>query len=113
MDRETDIDIPDECISLDVYKATMGHKACHSFKAKNAAFEDIYHPRFGKVMSIVALRDIEADDEILVNYNYEVVLAPDWYKEQWNAHVRTDLKWTEKDLEVWREKQITKWGYTL
>ena len=33
---------------------TLGHKAFHSFGAKNAKFEQLYHPRFGLIMSIVA-----------------------------------------------------------
>ena len=84
-DRYTDLDIPDEFVSIDNYKATLGHKACHSFElaCKNSKFECIWHPRFGHIMSIVALRNIEQDDEILVNYNYDIRIAPDWYKKLW------------------------------
>lgn len=45
LDKDIDIDIPSDCTSLLNYCATLGHKACHSFKDKNAAFDDIYHPR--------------------------------------------------------------------
>lgn len=34
-------------------------------------------------MSIVALKHIPENSEILVNYNYDVDLAPLWYKELW------------------------------
>ena len=42
--------------------------------------------RFGQIMSIVALRDIRVDEEILVNYNYDVKLAPEWYRSLWMQH---------------------------
>ena len=42
--------------------------------------------RFGLIMSIVALRDIRAGEEILVNYNYDVKLAPEWYRSLWMQH---------------------------
>lgn len=42
--------------------------------------------RFGQIMSIVALRDIKVDEEILVNYNYDVKLAPEWYRSLWKQH---------------------------
>jgi hypothetical protein len=44
--------------------------------------------RFGAIMSVVALRTIEPGEEIFVNYNYSVSLAPDWYKQQWFQHLR-------------------------
>ena len=44
-DREIDLDIPEYETSLENYSATLGHKACHSFGAKNAKFEQLYHPR--------------------------------------------------------------------
>lgn len=44
-DREIDLDIPEYETSLKNYSATLGHKACHSFDAKNAKFEQLYHPR--------------------------------------------------------------------
>ena len=75
------MDIPPEYIHLDQYKATLGHKACHTFgAAKNARFEALWHPRFGLIMSVVAIRDISPHEEILVNYNYDPKVAPDWYK---------------------------------
>ena len=44
-DREVDLDIPEHETLLKNYCATLGHKACHSFEAKNAKFEQIFHPR--------------------------------------------------------------------
>ena len=58
----------------------MGHKANHSFKWANARFGYAIHPRFGPIRSIVANRDINKGDEILVNYQYpEHTSVPKWY----------------------------------
>lgn len=83
VDKDIDIDITEDLISLKTYCASLGHKACHSFEEKNAKFDNLYHPRFGEIMSIVALKHIPENSEILVNYNYDVDLAPLWYKELW------------------------------
>lgn len=40
------------------YRATLGHKANHSFKKSNAEYVDAYHPRFGSIVALVSLRDI-------------------------------------------------------
>ena len=45
LDKSTDIDIPLDLVSMDTYRATLGHKACHSFPLKNAKFKEFYHPR--------------------------------------------------------------------
>ena len=50
--------------------------------------KELWHPRFGLVMSIVAAEPIPAGQEILVNYNYAVVFAPPWYKDLWFSYVR-------------------------
>ena len=38
-------------------------------------------------MSIVAILDIQPDEEVLVNYNYDVKSAPAWYKALWKDYV--------------------------
>ena len=58
-------------------QASLGHKACHSF-TPNARFDEIYHARFGNIMSVVAKRDIRRHEEILVSYNYTLSVAPEW-----------------------------------
>jgi hypothetical protein len=45
-DKSTDLDIPLNLVSTDHYRATLGHKACHSFKLKNAKFKEFFHPRY-------------------------------------------------------------------
>ena len=47
---------------------------------KNAAFREFEHPRFGRIMSVVALREIKRDEEVFVSYNYSVSHAPEWYQ---------------------------------
>ena len=36
------------------------------------------HPRFGVIMSVVALRDLRAGEEVFVSYNYCLGAAPPW-----------------------------------
>ena len=88
-DKNTDLDVPLEYVSLDNYCATLGHKACHTFgKRKNARFESLWHPRFGHIMSVVALKTILTGEEILVNYNYDLKIAPEWYKALWQEFMQ-------------------------
>ena len=44
--------------------------------------------RFGHIMSIISCRNITKDEEILVSYNYELLGAPQWYKDLWQSHKR-------------------------
>jgi hypothetical protein len=39
-------------------------------------------------MSIVAIREIKRDEEVLVCYNYDLRTAPGWYRELWQNHVK-------------------------
>jgi len=52
---EISLDIPDSSANLSKYRATLGHKACHSFEP-NCDFAQFWHPRFGLIMSIVTKR---------------------------------------------------------
>ena len=71
MTGDTCLDIPKGLEGLSRYRATLANKACHSF-APNAAFTELHHPRFGDIMSIVAKRDIDRGEEVLVSYNYAI-----------------------------------------
>ena len=87
LDNYTDLDIPFDFRSLDKYKVTLGHKACHTFDKEklNVKFENFYHPRFGLIIALVSTRDISTNEEILVNYNYKnIKTAPYWYKNLWD-----------------------------
>ena len=37
--RSVDLDIPPDMRLTSQYRATLGHKACHDFAKKNAAFQ--------------------------------------------------------------------------
>ena len=65
---------------LDQYCATLAHKANHSF-TPNTRWGRLDHPRFGQVVTIIAIKDIQVGEEVSVNYKYPVILAPEWYKQ--------------------------------
>ena len=51
-DRSIDLDIPLELVELSEYRATLGHKACHSFgEDQNARFDNLYHSRYAASFS--------------------------------------------------------------
>ena len=57
----------------------QGHKANHAF-ANNAEYVPVYHPRFGHIKGIRAVKPIAAGSEVLVNYGYTSQM-PKWYRE--------------------------------
>lgn len=52
------MDIPPHYVSVENYRATLGHKINHSF-TPNCGWETIQHPVFGKIPSVVALADVK------------------------------------------------------
>ena len=72
-------------------------KACHSF-SPNCRFHQVYHPRWGKVVSLVAYRDIARHEEITVCYGYKMSFAPKWYSDLWLRHLRTEYGWSREDV---------------
>ena len=108
---EVCLDIPDAYVGLDKYCATTGHKACHSFKP-NSGFREFRHPRFGRIMSIVAESDIEPNQEVLVSYNYRIHQAPVWYRELYFQHLREDELLGEEGIymiarRIMRQHEVT------
>ena len=55
--------------ALDQYNATYGHLVNHS-PNPNAAYSMFDHPRFGKIRSIVLLKDLECGEELFCDYGY-------------------------------------------
>ena len=108
LNPDIDLDIPDNMTSLDCYRATLGHKANHSF-APNAEWTVFDHPRFGLIRAIAALIDIERGEEILVDYKMPLCKAPDWYLHLWVKHVREEKSWTAVDVDkfIARQKELT------
>ena len=72
---------------------------CHSF-TPNACFQQLWHPRFGLIMSVRARTDIQQGEEILVSYNYSIGQAPDWYRHAWFSHLRDNQHWSEEKIQV-------------
>ena len=103
LNADLDLDIPDSCLSTDVYCATLGHKANHSF-VPNATFDLIDHPRFGLIRALSSLEDIKAGEEITVNYNLGLSKGPEWYKLLWLRHVTEDKKWGKRQVERFIER---------
>ena len=102
-EKGVDLDIQPVHVSTDNYRATLGHKTCHSF-SPNCDFAQFWHPRHGLIMSIVATRDIRPGEELYASYNYVIAMAPDWYQEQWFRHVREELSWSEQQIQAWARK---------
>lgn len=69
-DSDVDLDILAQHVSVNNYSATLAHKTCHSF-SPNSCFNQLYHPRFGLIMSVVASRDINQGEEIFVREDSE------------------------------------------
>ena len=59
------LDIPIKFRDLKNYNATLGHLVNHSQKP-NTWYGMFEHPRFGKIRSIVMLKDAKAGEELLV-----------------------------------------------
>jgi len=86
LDETSDLDMPDSVgEKLEVYRATLGHKACHSFRP-NAETDVFYHPRFGLIRCIATQQHIRRGEEILIDYKYNLATAPAWYKISWAKH---------------------------
>ena len=85
---ETDLDILPGQESLSVYSASLGHKINNSF-SNNCRFTQFWHPRFGNIMSVVAVDDISAGEELSVCYNYKLDQAPAWYRSLWEHHCQS------------------------
>merc|ERR1711974_357236 len=67
LDGNTDLDIPESLRSLSAYCATLAHKANHSF-TPNCRWGRVDHPRFGCIISLVALKNCSPGEEMTVNY---------------------------------------------
>ena len=59
------------------------------------------HPRFGLICAITAIRDIDENEEVLVNYGMRMADAPLWYKRLWVDHIRIKEGWTDEKILDW------------
>ena len=83
------IDVPKSHWDIAKYRATLGHKANHSFKYFNSKYGMAYHPRYGSIRSIVAIRNIIKGEEILVDYllGSRGEKVPEWYSNLYEHEV--------------------------
>ena len=87
LNADIDLDIPANAISLDAYRATLGHKVNHS-NASNCEWDLMEHPRFGLIRAIISRGEIKKDEEILINYHMNLADSPEWYRKVWLKHQR-------------------------
>ena len=99
LNADLDLDIPNDCISMKNYCATLGHKANHS-NLPNAEWTIVEHPRFGLIRGLSATVAIRKDDEILINYQMNLADAPEWYRLVWLQHQREYKKMNNHS--IWR-----------
>ena len=86
-DREV-LDIPPECVSLNNYRASLGHKINHSFRP-NCKWDHSIHPTFGRIPSIITLMDLKAGTELTCHYMIDMQEASNfehlqWYVDLWD-----------------------------
>jgi histone-lysine N-methyltransferase SETD7 len=87
-DDDTVIDVPPPFDTVARYCASLGHKANHA-PVHNAKYAPAWHPRFGCIKRVVAIRDIEAGEEVTVDYGYTDE-RPDWFtRETWGPTTLT------------------------
>ena len=85
LNAETVLDVPAEYSSVDVYCASLGHKANHS-EEPNCEYAPFTHPRFGAIKIIRTLRAVREGEELTCNYGYNHKMPgtstddlPNWY----------------------------------
>lgn len=88
MPQEEDffIDIPPHQADLALYCGSLGHKVNHSFHP-NCEFGTMHHPRWGRVRTVNTLTKVNKGEELLVNYGYDLVRCPLWFRDLWEKEV--------------------------
>ena len=82
------LDLPPECVSLNNYRASLGHKINHSFQP-NCKWDQFVHPTFGRIPSIITIMDLKAGTELTCHYMIDMQEASSvehlqWYVELWD-----------------------------
>lgn len=74
------IDVPEPYHLTKNYWASLGHKANHNFEP-NAQYIQLFHPKFGDIMWVSAIKDILKGEEIFVDYGYNGhCRGPEWFR---------------------------------
>eukprot|EP00808_Paulinella_micropora_P006235 g73020.t1 len=76
LDANTVIDVPEPYDSLKNYYASLGHKTNHCLSRQNAKFDLCFHPRFGDLKCVRAIKTILPGEEIFVDYGYKPGTGP-------------------------------------
>jgi len=77
---------PDMGGDVTKYNATLAHKVNHSFEPNSEFVLFSAHPVLGTIMAVTALVDLEAGQEVTVNYGYNYTAEadqPEWFKQLW------------------------------
>ena len=89
------LNILEEHWNITNYRATLAHKANHSFRRFNSKFISVIHPRHGPIAAIQSLRRINKGEEILVNYGYsEDGFVSNWYANAYKNELK--MSWPGK-----------------
>lgn len=80
-DNNVALDVTPEMRSLSKYCASLGHFAnhCKTAEKRNCAYADTFHPRFGHISSVKTTREVQAGEELLVDYMFnDAWPVPEW-----------------------------------
>ena len=83
------LDVGAEFRAVESYRTTLAHKANHAFLGSNSLYAAVDHPAMGGVGCLVAIIEIGEDDEIYVDYDYDIEGggAPEWYRDAFTRNV--------------------------
>ena len=82
LDEDWCIDVPLKHSSSKKYTATLGHKV-NSSPEPNCEYCECFHPFYGAIKGVRALRDIRKDEELFTFYDYKgEARVPHWYKQR-------------------------------
>jgi len=90
------LDVPGILGSTNYYIASLGHKVNHTFDPakRNSVYAHCQHPRFGHIKSVKTTRKVAKDEELLVNYGYDIHNVtgdgvPAWFESAHSEFKRT------------------------
>ena len=79
LNATTAIDVPPEWIPVTKYCASLGHKANHArAELATAEYSSCFHPRFGEIKCVRAVRFVKAGEEVTCDYSF-LDETPPWY----------------------------------
>ena len=88
------LDISKRYRSIVEYRTTLGHKANHSFE-NNVDYVAVDHPVLGGIACLVAVADIDVDEEVFARYKYGNTNLS-WYNEELKKYINIDRCFARK-----------------